>query len=246
MWVSVQTWFQGSFFEIQNIANLAILSFLFICLLILLSLGFIFFQNKLGSIYLGGIVGITYSLIFGISNLNLVGLFVFIMLLYHAQDLVNGEINARIKINSYVLIRKGLNNFFVAFFILISFAAYQSPAVESFKGLQELPSGTGSFVKTIIGQTLGSQLEAVDPKNRELVLDQVSQEVIREANLFLRPYFDYIPPALAFGLFLVLWGLGWIFIWLAIFLGTLIFWILKKIKFFRIEERDVKAETIVV
>src|SRR3989344_2932947 len=79
MWVGVHAWFQTSLFKIQNETNLIIVSVLFIILLALLTIGLILFQNKLWSVYLGLISGVTYSLIFGISNVNLVGIFILIM-----------------------------------------------------------------------------------------------------------------------------------------------------------------------
>lgn len=246
MWAGVRNWFQGSLFEIQSEVSLVIVSVLFIVLLVLLSMGLILFQNRLWSVYLGLIVGITYSLIFGISNINLVGIFILVMLFYHAQDIVHDEINERIKMNSRLLIKKGLVNFITAFFVLASFAAFQNPAIEEFKNIQKLPSSSEIFIKTIVEQTLGGQLVEAGPDQKELVLNQVTNEVVGQANSFLEPYFQYAPPALAFGLFLVLWGVGWIFVLLSTLLGMLIFWILKKINFFRIEERDVKAEAIVV
>lgn len=246
MWVAVHAWLQDSLFELGSRVNLGILSGLFVVLLSLLAIGLILFRNRLWSVYLGLISGITYLIIFGIDNLNLVGVFILVLLFYHAQDIVHGEINERVKMNSRVLIRKGLANFMIAFFVLVSFAAYKSPAIDSFKNITELPSSTGVFIKNISKQTLGSQLQGTTTQERELILDQITKEIMREANLWLKPYFQYAPPALAFGLFLVLWGIGWVFIWLTVFLGMLIFWILKKTKFFRIEERDVRAETIVI
>jgi len=246
MWVSIHTWFQGSLFEIQNKINLAISSGLFVVLLSLLAMGLILFRNRLWSVYLGLIVGINFSLVFGVSNINLVGIFILVMLFFYAQDIVSGEINERIKMNSRLLIKKGLASFIVAFFILMSFAAYQSPAIEEFKNIEKLPSSSEVFIKTVVEQTLGSQLDQVNSQQKELVLNQVTQEMVREINLFLEPYFQYAPPALAFGLFLVLWGVGWVFTWLAVFLGMLLFQILQKTKFFRIEERDVRAEAIVI
>lgn len=245
MWASAYSWFRGSLFEVGP-SVLTIWSGLFIVLLVFLSLGLVFFQNRLKSVYLGLIVGITFLIIFGISNLNLVGVFILVMLFYHAQDIVYGEVGERIKMNPRILLRKGLTNFIVAFFVLMSFGAYQSPAIESFKNIQELPSSSEIFIKTIVEQTLGGQLAEATPQQKELVFNQVTQEVVGQANTFLEPYFQYAPPALAFGLFLVLWGIGWIFIWLAVFLGMAAFFILKKINFFRVEERDVKAETLII
>lgn len=137
-------------------------------------------------------------------------------------------------------------NFVIAFFVLASFAAYQSPAIEEFKNIQKLPSSSEVFIKTVVEQSLGGQLKEAGAQQKDLVLNQVTQEVVKEANLFLEPYFQYAPPALAFGLFLILWSVGWIFVWLAVFLGIFIFWVLKKIKFFKMEEYDVKAERLVV
>jgi len=247
MWASMRVWLDDPFSEVaKNYNNLSIFTLLFTLLLVLLSLGWIFFRNRLWSIYLGIIISLTFLGIFGISNINLVGVFILIMLFYHAQDIVVGEINERIKMNSRLLIKKGLANSVVAFFILISFAVYQSPAIKSFKDVSELPSSSQIFIKKVVGGTLGGQIDQVSPSEKEAILNQVTQEVIRESNLFLKPYFEYIPPALAFGLFLILWGVSWIFIWLAVFIGMLFFQILQKTKFFKIEERDVRAETIVV
>lgn len=246
MWASVQTWLRGSLFEIQNPINLAILSGLFVVLLSLLSLGFILFKGKKNGLILAGIVVFMYFTLFKVSNFNLVGATALILLFIFIDDLVSRETNERLKINARILVRKGMSNLILGLFILISFAAYQSPAIEQFNNIQKLPSSSEVFIKTIVEQTLSGQVEEAGPQQKELVFNQVTQEVVREANTFLQPYFEYAPPALAFGLFLVLWGVGWIFIWLAVFLGVAVFWILKKIKFFSIEERDVRAEVLVV
>lgn len=219
---------------------------LFVMLLALLSMGLILFQNRIWSIYIGLIVGITYSIIFGVTSLSLVGIFILVMLFFHAQDAVNGEIQERIKMNSQVLIRKGLSNFVISFFILASFAAYQSPAITTFKDIQELPSASSVFIRSIVAQTLSGQLDEVPESQQETVLNQVTREITREANLYLKPYFQYVPPVLAFGLFLLLYSVGWLFIWLAVGIGMLLFQFLKKAKFFKIDYRDVKAQSIVI
>lgn len=246
MWVNVQVWLRGSLFEIQSVTSMTILAVLFTVLLALLSVGMVVFHSRSTNIYFGLIVGATYSLLFRVSNLNLVGLFILIILFYHAEDIVMGEMRERIKMNPRLLIRKGLANFIIAFFVLASFAAYQSPAIEEFKNIKKLPSSSEVFIKTVVEQTFGGQLAEANPAQKELALNQVTKEVIGQANSFLEPYFQYAPPALAFGLFLVLWGVGWVFSWLAVFLGVFMFWILKKIKFFMIEEYDVKAEKITI
>ena len=246
MWAGVQSWLRGSLFEVNNYTNLTITAGLFIALMAILSVGLYVFHSRSSSLYFALITAGTYSLLFKISNLNLVGLFIMVMLFIHAEDIVAKEMKERIKMNPMALTRKGLTNFILAFFILISFAAYQSPAIESFKNIQKLPSSSEIFIKTVVENTVGAQIDSSSSAEKHLVLNQVSAETIHKANTFLEPYFQYAPPALAFGLFLVLWGVGWIFIWLSVFVGVFVFWILKKTKFLHIEERDVKAESIAI
>lgn len=246
MWAGVQNWLKGSLYDFSNIGNFIILGGLFAALLVLLSLGFVLFQNRIWSIYFGLIVGVIYSLLLGVSEINLVGIFILVMLFYHAQDIIIGEVKERIKMNSRLLLKKGMVNVVVSFFILVSFAAYQSPAIEEFKNINKLPSSSEIFIKTVVEQMLNSQLGEISPQQKEQIFNQTTQEVVREFNLWLEPYFQYAPPALAFGFFVILWGVGWIFVWLAVLLGIIMFWGLKKTKFFRIEEKDIKAETILI
>ena len=195
---------------------------------------------------MSGIVGLMYFIMFGVSNFNLVGVTILILLFIHADDLVSSEILERIKINSKVLIRKSLPNIVLGLFILISFAAYESPAIESFQDIQKLPSSSEIFIKTVVEQTLSGQLVEATPQQKELVLSQVTQELISQANSFLEPYFQYAPPALAFGLFLILWSVGWIFMLLSVFLGVIMFWVLRKTNFIKIEDYDVKAQKLTI
>ncbi len=245
-WVNVQIWLRGPLFEVRDYNTLGYLSVLLVLLLSIISVGMIIFHRRPTNVILGLIVGVTYFLLFKISNLNLLGVFVLVLLFFHAEDLVMGEMAARIKISPWILIRKGITNFIVSFFILMSFAAYQSPAIDEFKNMEKLPSSSELFVKTVVEQSVGAQLNEATPQEKQLVLNQVSGEIIGRANTFLKPYFQYAPPALAFGLFLILWGVGWIFTLLSGLVGILIIWILKKIKFFTIEEYDVKAQRIII
>lgn len=246
LWASVQVWLRGSLFDIQNGDNLSIIAGLFIVELILLALGLIMFPGRRTGLYFGLIAGIMYSVLFPMSSLNLIGIFILIMIFIFVQEIVSKEMAGRIKINPGGIIRKSSAGLVIGFFILVSFAAYQSPAIESFRNIEQIPSAGAVFIKTIVEQTVGGQLEDADPRQKEAVFNQITQEIVREGNKVLEPYFGYLPPVLAFGLFLVLLGIGWVFVWLSAVLGIMVFWALKKINFFRIEEKDVKAETIVI
>ena len=245
MWATARIWLSAPLFE-GNYTQFFIFSAVLTVLISILSLGFIFFKGKKEGIALSGIVGLMYFIMFGVSNFNLVGVTILILLFIHADDLVSSEILERIKINSKVLIRKSLPNIVLGLFILISFAAYESPAIESFQDIQKLPSSSEIFIKTVVEQTLSGQLVEATPQQKELVLSQVTQELISQANSFLEPYFQYAPPALAFGLFLILWSVGWIFMLLSVFLGVIMFWVLRKTNFIKIEDYDVKAQKLTI
>jgi len=246
MWAATGQWLAGSLIDQSNLDRFAVFGTLSVVLMSLLSVGFIIFPGKIDGMILSFIVGLMFFIFFGISNINLVGVTVLILLFINADDVVSGDMVERLKLNSRKLIRCSLSNIVLGLFILVSFAAFNSPAIKSFKNMEQLPTSSQIFIRTIVEQSLGGQLEGTSPEQREAVLSQVTGEVMREANVFLKPYFEYIPPALAFGLFLVLWGVGWVFIWLSVFLGMLIYWLLKRFGFFKIEEYDVKAERIII
>src|SRR3990167_9725449 len=129
-------------------------------------------------------------------------------------------------------------------FILISFAVYQSPFAEELEKSEKLPSASQNFIRSIVEQTVGRQVQTNNEAEKQNIITQISKETFGEINTFLKPYFQYAPPLLAFGLFLILWGLSWIFIWLSVLLGIFVFLILKKTDMVMIEERDVKAEML--
>ena len=69
---------------------------------------------------------------------------------------------------------------------------------------------------------------------------------IRKLIIFSNPAFKYTPPILSFTLFLILIGLSWIFAWLAMAMGLIFILDIKKTKMVKVEERDTKAEVLIV
>jgi len=210
----------------------------------LIVIGLILFKEKRWGLSLAGIVAFAYLLRFGFSYLNLTGVGIFVLLVLNARLNAVQELQERTRINPRLILRRGLTPIIIGYFVLISFAAFQSPVLESIKSTERLPSVTETFIKNVVDSTIGSRVD--DPSQREQVVGQVATETIGSINTFLKPYFRYAPPTLAFGLFLVLWGLSFIFIWLSVFAGMLVFWILRKTGFVRVEEKDVKAEVLVI
>lgn len=226
-------------FEPAGVANFIILSSV-------LTIGLMMFRRKWHGLSFGATHGIFYLIYFGFNPINLAGVAILTGLLFFSRFQINSELNERFKINPRVVLRRGLMGVVVGIFVLISFAAYQSPLAKEIERSQNLPSGTEMFIRDIVENTIGARVDTGNEAEKQNVISQIANETFREINIFLRPYFQFAPPLLAFGLFLVLWGLSWFFIQLSVLVGMLIFWILKKTGMVRIEERDVKAEVLVV
>ena len=128
---------------------------------------------------------------------------------------------------------------------MISFAAYQGPLLNEIKDAQQLPSQAQIFFKQIVEGTVGQKIKA-PAEQRNWIINEIASQTLQQINGVMKPYFQYAPPILAFGLFLILWGLSFIFIWLGILVGMILYWILKKTHVVRVEEREVKAEVLVV
>ncbi|MBI2062451.1 MAG: hypothetical protein HYT64_02065 [Candidatus Yanofskybacteria bacterium] len=220
--------------------------FYFVLLLTLVTMGIALFQRRVWALTLSGTVGLTYLFQFGFTRLNLLGTGIFLLLGLYSSINSGAEIGQRTKINMRRIIQHGSLPVILGLFILISFAAYQSSFAEELGKSERLPSASQNFIRSVVEQTVGRQIKTDNETEKQNIISQITDETFGEINTFLKPYFQFAPPLLAFGLFLVLWGISWLFVWLSALLGMLIFWILKRFNFIVIEERDTKAEILVV
>lgn len=189
-------------------------------------------------------MGLVFVFLFGATYINLIGVGIGVLLFLNARHDGVEEIEQRTKINSRMIIRRSATSIVMALFVLMSFAAFQSPVAKGVAQAQELPSAGEQLVRSIVDSVIGGQIQ--DSPEKENLLSEVARQTFQELNSLLKPYFQYAPPLLAFGLFLVLWGISWFFIQLSVLVGMLIFWILKKANFIKISEKEVKAETLIV
>jgi len=218
----------------------------FILLASLIALGLILFRQKKWALSLSSVNALFYLVYFGFNLLNLLGAALLIAFMFLSRMHINTEINERTKVNSRVILRRGLMGIVIGTFVLISFAAYQSPLAKEIEKSQNLPLGTKLFIQSIVENTIGPQVKTGSETEKQNIITQITNETFGEMNAFLKPYFQYAPPLLAFGLFLILWGLSWIFVQLSVLVGVLIFLILKKSDMVKIEERDAKAEVLII
>ncbi|MBI3274133.1 MAG: hypothetical protein HYZ69_03235 [Candidatus Colwellbacteria bacterium] len=217
----------------------------FVLLVSFLSLALAVFKAKRWTLVTAGVVGLVFVFLFGVTYVNLIGIGITALLFLNARRDGVEEIDQRIKINSRMIVRRCVASVVLAFFVLISFAAFQSPVAKDIAKAEKLPSASQQFIRSIVVSVIGGQIEA-SGREKENIINQVTGQTFQQINGILKPYFQYAPPLLAFGLFLVLWGVSWIFVQLSVLAGVGIFWILKKTNLIKIEKRQVEAEVLVI
>lgn len=161
---------------------------------------------------------------------------------FSAWQLIRREGKNRLRLDLKSMIRLGVGRLITSILILISFAYFLSNGVQEAAQKRELPKVVRETVQIVVGGYIGENLEVKNPSAS--LRAQATETVLKQITLFLNPYFIYLPPVLAFSLFLALQGLSAIFIWLAIILALLVFWVLKLLKLVKIERELKEAEVI--
>lgn len=206
------------------------------------ALGFALFQKRWLVLSFTAAMGLPYVLALP-GYLSWAGIAAMVLLLFYSRSATVRELRERSKVNIRAVLGRSLTGAMLAVFVAISFAAYTSPIAEELERSERLPSGIEKFIRTIVESTIGPRIEGSQAE-KQTVISQVARETFHELNTFFGPYFKHAPPLLAFTVFLILWGLSWIFIQLSIWVGWAIFVLLKKVKFVEIKEHDAKAEIL--
>ncbi len=204
------------------------------------------FVQRLLPVSISAIVALLFLFYLGFTPLNISAVVIFWLCNVWAQERAIRDMSERLKINIQRTLATTLMPIVLGFFIMASFAAYQSNFAEEIKKGDQLPNKSLVFIEEAVDKMFGSQLGPENSRQRQQAVKEVSVGTFEIINDFLRPHFKWAPPAVAFGLLIILWGLSWIFIWAATLLASVIFWILKKTRVVRIEEKDVKAEVLVI
>lgn len=88
------------------------------------------------------------------------------------------------------------------------------------------------------------QLSQLPPSLQAQFKRDMARSVDGIIHNLLGPFANYVPPFLAFALFLALWSVSFIFREAALWLGVGLFWLLKRTGFVKIETKQIEAETI--
>ncbi len=189
------------------------------------------------------VTSLAFMLVFGWTPINLIAVGLLFFFHYYGMRTVRQELTERIRINTEVIMERGLWWVVVPLMIMVSFGYYNSPSVQASARTQQLPASVQTTIAAVTNAFASQQnLAPADQKDFQKAL---FKEVINRLTGYARPYFSYFPPILAFGLFLVLQGLSFIFIYISLWLGILSFFLMKRTGIISIEEKQVKAEVLI-
>ncbi|HEY4506964.1 MAG TPA: hypothetical protein VJH71_02280 [Candidatus Paceibacterota bacterium] len=244
-WFWVQPWL-ASPVKFAN-AGVWIRPLVMLCVLsAFVGLALLLINNKLLRIVVSILVGLPPVLIYGYNHFFLLALLALVLLHLQAVKQIHIQEKGRIKIDVGEIMRHGLPVVIMPIFIMISFAFFLSPALQGVAKQGELPPTVNQVLNQVISGFVGQELSALPPSERLGVESQLVNEVMNKFNELLGPYFVFMPPVLAFGLFIILQGLSFIFVWLGMLVAMLVFWIMRKVGFVKIKTASVEAEVLEV
>lgn len=186
-------------------------------------------------------------LVFGLNQYLVAALAINFLFYRIAMNRIDSEKTARLKISAYNMARKGMLMVIMPILITVSFAYYLSPLVQESVGKEELPPSVSSFIdRTVTGVLDSDRLTPGMSQSQENAIKNTFMDEFNEMlKSFFGDYYKFLPPILAFGLFLILQGLSYVFIWPAIWLCVTAFGILKRTGMVKIEKTQVEIEKIV-
>ncbi len=168
----------------------------------------------------------------------------FLLFWYEAGNRIQDEMHNRMKVRINAAIGRGAKLILLGAFLMVSVGFYL------------LPANREADLNTV-SEGIQSGLE--DAYDSPIIRDQLSQlptaaqnqfkrDMAQRVDQFVREWFGsfsgYVPPFLAFALFLVLWSTTFIFREVAIWLGVGIFKFLKFAGFVTMSEEDFKREVV--
>ncbi len=184
------------------------------------------------------IVGALYLLFFGIALFTVGTLIIWALFFVYAVYSVNHELVSRYKISYEVLMQRSLTLLIMPLLIMVSVAYYNTPGIQKIAQAQKLPDSVQEVARYVANYVAVQQSVPIQDRA------YVTQQVITQFTLLLKPYFKFFPPIIAFGLFLALQSLSFIFVTIGTVIGIMLFSLLRVSGLFTTEEYEVKAERI--
>lgn len=163
---------------------------------------------------------------------------------YLAASRIRSDLSDRHTLRIRTSLGAGLTPLMLGTFLMLSLGFYLLPANQMIGPAQVSEGIQGHLEGAYENPAIVAQLNQLPPALRAQVKADIGKKVDQYAQRFLGPFGKFLPPLLAFGLFLVLWSTLFIYRELAIWFGSVLFRVLTWSGFVRIVEKDVKAQAL--
>ncbi len=168
----------------------------------------------------------------------------FVLLWYESSRRIQDDMHDRRTVRINAALGRGVKLILLGAFLMVSVGFYLLPENRS-ADISTLSRGVqGSLDDAYDSKLVRGQLDELPVSLQAQFRNDIAQSVDEFFHNNLGRWSGYVPPFLAFALFLVLWSVSFILREVAIWLGVLLFKFLRVVKFIRIEEKEVKAEVI--
>ena len=192
------------------------------------------------------LTGLAYLAVSDFNTL-FTGTFSILILFYlYAGSLICKEDGERIKVNIRLTLKRGLPLVITPILLIVSFAYFLDPARPSLIKANEMPITLRQAAEKTLNFFSGQEMEIIPRESLLSVGNSIIDRAWDQISNLAEPYQKYLPPIFAFGLFLVLQGLSFIFVQLGLVVGMALFTIMRLTGLVKIEECDVRAEKIVI
>lgn len=191
-----------------------------------------------------GVVAATFLVLFGITKLNLLAVAVMFLFHFWAIRGLSKAIKNGLKVDFRAAVNHGMRNVITPLLIMLSFVYFANPDVQASVQQNQLPTSITRAVEGVSRFFASSELADLPPNQRARIEQELSQETLDLLNRQAGPYRQYFPPLLAFGLFLVLQGLSFLFIPIAGYIALGLYEVLRLTEFVHIGVKDVQAEVL--
>lgn len=181
-----------------------------------------------------------FVLRFGWAQLVGVGILIALLLQLSALRGVHQKKNNHLRFHLTSTLRSGIYRLITAILILLSFAYFLTPAIQTSAQNKELPPGISRTIQGILNSYLSEKPELQNPQLRA----QVTREATNQLNTFLRPYYRFLPPLLAFSFYLILQGISFLLVWVTLLLSWLVWSVLKLLKIVTIKKVMREGEAV--
>jgi hypothetical protein len=202
------------------------------------------------------ITGLTYLFVFGFSLLNLAAIAGLALIQLISIRVAKIEINERIKLHVGLALRRAMPAIIIPLLLAVSFAYYETGVLERRVDERDVPVSFREAITKTVNTFLEDEAEQESEENgffkgiteqaRESTIDRAFDFFVQRFYDFTDKYRAYIPPILAFGLFLILWSVSFIFVYLSLGFAMIIYYILRATRFVTLREVDARAQRLIL